>query len=183
MPNIEFIPLSLVDDYDKNSNKHPPEQINNIKALILYVGWTVPALVRRTGERYGLIAGHGRREAANELQDKPLKMADGTPIPSGCIPVLFADGWTDEQIRAYVIADNQVPRQSIFDEFILSEELRALQEGEFDLGMIGFDDGELERLLGGVSFDEFAPEPPNEFKKVDEKILTHTCPKCGFDFD
>ena len=110
MPNIEFIPLALVDDYDKNSNTHPQAQIENIKALMLYVGWTVPALVRKTGERYGLIAGHGRREAANELQGKPLKMADGTPIPAGCIPVLFADGWTDEQIRAYVIADNQVPR-------------------------------------------------------------------------
>ena len=139
MPNIEFIPLDLVDDYDKNSNTHPQAQIENIKALMLYVGWTVPALVRKTGERYGLIAGHGRREAANELQGKPLKMADGTPIPAGCIPVLFADGWTEEQIRAYVIADNQVPRQSIFDESILAEELQALQDGGLDLGMIGFD--------------------------------------------
>ena len=68
MPSVEFIPLSLVDDYAKNSNTHPQDQINNIKALMLYVGWTVPALVRKTGERYGLIAGHGRRDAANELQ-------------------------------------------------------------------------------------------------------------------
>ena len=151
MPSIEFIPLSLVDDYDKNSNTHPQAQIENIKALMLYVGWTVPALVRKTGERYGLIAGHGRREAANELQGKPLKMADGTPIPAGCIPVLFTDGWSDEQIRAYVIADNQVPRQSIFDESILAEELQALQDGGLDLGMIGFGEGELERLLGDVA--------------------------------
>ena len=164
MPNIEFIPLSLVDDYDKNSNTHPQAQIENIKALMLYVGWTVPALVRKTGERYGLIAGHGRREAANELQGKPLKMADGTPIPAGCIPVLFADGWSDEQIRAYVIADNQVPRQSIFDESILAEELQALQDGGLDLGMIGFDEGELERLLDGV---EQLPdiEPMDDFNQ------------------
>ena len=59
MSKIEFIPLSLVDNYDKNSNTHPQAQIENIKALMLYVGWTVPALVRKTGERYGLIAGHG----------------------------------------------------------------------------------------------------------------------------
>ena len=150
---------------------------------MLYVGWTVPALVRKTGERYGLIAGHGRREAANELQGKPLKMADGTPIPAGCIPVLFADGWSDEQIRAYVIADNQVPRQSIFDESILAEELQALQDGGIDLGMIGFGDGELERLLGDVGFDEYAPDSPDEFKSVDEQELRHTCPKCGFEFD
>ena len=71
----------------------------------------------------------------------------GTPIPAGCIPVLFADGWSEEQIRAYVIADNQVPRQSIFDESILAEELRALQDGGLDLGMIGFDDDEVDRLL------------------------------------
>ena len=169
MPNIEFIPLSLVDDYDKNSNTHPQAQIENIKALMLYVGWTVPALVRKTGERYGLIAGHGRREAANELQGKPLKMADGTPIPVGCIPVLFADGWSDEQIRAYVIADNQVPRQSIFDEFILSEELQALQDGGLDLGMIGFDDGELERLLASMEPEPEYQTDPDDAPEVDEE--------------
>lgn len=171
MPNIEFIPLSLVDDYDKNSNTHPRAQIENIKALMLYVGWTVPALVRKTGERYGIIAGHGRREAAVELQGKPLKMADGTPIPAGCIPVLFADGWSDEQIRAYVIADNQVPRQSIFDESILAEELQALQDGGLDLGMIGFGAGELERLLGGVDEDEKKIADSINFKSMLEVAI------------
>ena len=169
MPNIEFIPLSLVDDRDKNSNTHPQAQIENIKALMLYVGWTVPALVRKTGERYGLIAGHGRREAANELQGKPLKMADGTPIPAGCIPVLFADGWSDEQIRAYVIADNQVPRQSIFDESILAEEMQALQDGGLDLGMIGFGDGELERLLASIEPEPEYQTDPDDAPEVDEE--------------
>lgn len=169
MSKIEFIPLSLVDDYDKNSNTHPRAQIENIKALMLYVGWTVPALVRKTGERYGLIAGHGRRDAANELQDKPLKMADGTPIPAGCIPVLFADGWTDEQIRAYVIADNQVPRQSIFDESILADELQALQDGGLDLGMIGFDDRELERLLASMEPEPEYQTDPDDTPEVDEQ--------------
>lgn len=168
MPNVEFIPLSLVDDYDKNSNTHPQAQIENIKALMLYVGWTVPALVRKTGERYGLIAGHGRREAANELQGKPLKMADGTPIPAGCIPVLFADGWSDEQIRAYVIADNQVPRQSVFDESILAEELQALQDGGLDLGMIGFGEGELERLLASMEPEPEYQTDPDDAPAVDE---------------
>ncbi len=171
MSKIEFIPLSLVDDYDKNSNTHPQVQIENIKALMLYVGWTVPALVRKTGDRYGLIAGHGRREAANELQGKPLKMADGTPIPAGCIPVLFADGWSDEQIRAYVIADNQVPRQSIFDESILAEELQALQDGGLDLGMIGFGEGELERLLGDVDEDEKKIADSINFKSILEVAI------------
>ena len=173
MPNIEFIPLQLVDDYDKNSNTHPQAQIENIKALMLYVGWTVPALVRKTGERYGLIAGHGRREAASELQGKPLKMADGTPIPAGCIPVLFADGWSEEQIRAYVIADNQVPRQSIFDESILAEELQALQDGGLDLGldlgMIGFDEGELERLLASMEPEQEYQTDPDDAPEVDEE--------------
>lgn len=172
MPNVEFIPLSLVDDYDKNSNTHPQAQIENIKALMLYVGWTFPALVRKTGERYGLIAGHGRREAANELQGKPLKMADGTPIPAGCIPVLFADGWSDEQIRTYVIADNQVPRQSIFDESILSEELRVLQDGGLDLGMIGFGEGELERLLGDVEEIDFPELADGDREPFTQKTFT-----------
>ena len=168
---IEFIPLELTDDYERNSNTHPRNQIENIKALMLYVGWTVPALVRKTGERYGLIAGHGRRDAASELQGKPLKMADGTPIPAGCIPVLFADGWSDEQIRAYVIADNQVPRQSVFDESILAEELQALQDGGLDLGMIGFGEGELERLLGDVDEDEKKIADSINFKSMLEVAI------------
>ena len=107
--SLEFVPLDLIDDYEANSNTHPPEQIHQLKSMILYVGITSPALVRRVGERYGLIAGHGRHEAVAQLyaEGKTLSMADGTPVPVGTYPVLFAAGLSTEQVRAYVRLDRE----------------------------------------------------------------------------
>ena len=168
---IEFIPLELTDDYERNSNTHPRNQIENIKALMLYVGITTLPLVRRVGERYGIIAGHGRREAVQEIYAEgwTLKMADGTPIPAGTIPAVFADGWSEEQVRSYVIADNQVARNSVFDESVLADELQALQDADFDMGLLGFGDGELERLLAESEHESEGLTDPDEVPEVDEE--------------
>jgi DNA modification methylase len=62
-----------------------------------------------------------------------------------------------------------VPRQSIFDESILAEELQALQDGGLDLGMIGFGEGELERLLAGMEPEPEYQTDPDDEPEVDEE--------------
>jgi DNA modification methylase len=161
--NIQFIPLSLIDDYDANSNTHPDAQLHQIESLMQEVGWTAPALLERNGERYRMIAGHGRKQVAAErfyASGKTLRMADKTAIPTGTIPALLADGWTPDQVRMYVIADNRVARNSIFDEGILEQEIKSLQAAGIDLNLLGFDDAEINDFL--ASFDEPHDQEPHE---------------------
>jgi hypothetical protein len=108
--------------------------VAKIAASMAEFGWTVPCLVAEDGE---LIAGHGRVLAA-EL----LGLTEA--------PVIVLDHLTDEQRRAYRIADNKLTELADWDEAILSEELQVLAAEDFDLALIGFDDGELDALLSGL---------------------------------
>jgi DNA modification methylase len=66
-----------------------------------------------------------------------------------------------------VLADNQLALSAGWDEALLRLELADLSELGFDLGLIGFGDGELERLLAGegkagLTEDDEAPELPEQ---------------------
>ena len=126
------------------------------------VGWTAPALVERNGARYRMIAGHGRKIVAEErfyAKGKMLRMADKTAIPTGTIPALLADGWTADQVRMYVIADNRVARNSIFDEEVLGREIAGLNAAGVDLSLLGFDEGELNKFLNNLDDGSEADDP------------------------
>ncbi|SKA72309.1 DNA modification methylase [Thiothrix eikelboomii] len=152
---MDFVPIDLLDDYQKNARNHPEEQISAITRIMAGdektegLGWTMPALVELVGGRYQMIAGHGRKEVATRLyaQGKHLKMSDGQSIPFGSIPVVFAKGWTEDQKRAYILADNQLPQMAAWNEDLLAEELSALEQHGFDLSLLGFSDDDLSRLL------------------------------------
>src|SRR6266849_6254940 len=76
------------------------------------------------------------------------------------VPVIVLDHLTPAQRRALVIADNQLALNATWDEEMLRAELAALEENDFALPLIGFDDEELARLLADPDQDEDkAPEP------------------------
>jgi len=149
---IEQWPLDRLKPYVRNAKKHGADQVAKIAASMAEFGWTVPCLVADDGE---LIAGHGRVLAAEMLG---LTEA----------PVIVLGHLTDEQRRAYRIADNKLTELGEWDETILSEELQLLAAEEFDLSLIGFDDGELDALLSGLGEENDAeeeediPEPPDD---------------------
>jgi ParB-like chromosome segregation protein Spo0J len=82
------------------------------------------------------------------------------------VPVIVLDHLTEAQKRAYIIADNQLALTAGWDEPLLREELAALQQEEFNLDLIGFEDEELARLLAaqdateGLTDEDAAPELP-----------------------
>ncbi|MFC3119413.1 ParB/Srx family N-terminal domain-containing protein [Jhaorihella thermophila] len=94
-------------------------------------GWTVPCLVGEDGE---LIAGHGRVLAATQLG---LTEA----------PVIVLGHLTEAQRRAYRLADNKLTELGDWNEAVLSAELNDLLAEDFDLSLVGFSDGELDKLL------------------------------------
>ncbi len=118
-----------------------------IAASIAEFGFINPILV--DGD-IGIIAGHGRLLAARQLGLET-------------VPVIRLSDMTAEQRRAYVIADNQLALAAGWDEALLAEELHALNGGGFDLSLLGFDDGELERLMAPLDNDagDDTPETDN----------------------
>ena len=78
--------------------------------------------------------------------------------------MIILDHLTEAQKRAYILADNQLALNAGWAESLLSIELAALHEGAFDLGVIGFEDEELARLLAaqdaaeGLTDEDAVPE-------------------------
>ena len=109
--------------YDRNPNVHPDSQIEQLANSIRQWGWTIPILIDETDM---VIAGHGRLYAAQKLgMDK--------------VPCIKVEGWTDEQKRAYVIADNQLAAGSEWNTALYVQELREIAEAGFDLEPFGMD--------------------------------------------
>ena len=68
-------------------------------------------------------------------------------------PVIVLGHLTEAQRRAYRIADNKLTELGTWDEALLSAELNDLLAEDFDLSLVGFSDGELDKLLAYVAED------------------------------
>ena len=139
---FEKVPIDRLVPYARNARTHSKEQIAQLRASIREFGFLIPCLV---DGKYNIIAGHGRVLAARE---------EGIAE----VPCVFAEHLTDAQKRAYILADNRLALNAGWDEEMLSVELADLQGADFDLSLLGFDDAELNKLLGGaeeVQDDDF----------------------------
>ena len=117
--------------YVNNSRTHSDEQVNQVASSIKEFGFTSPVLIDEQG---GIVAGHGRVMAAQKLNLSE-------------VPCITLKGLTEAQKKAYVIADNQLPLNAGWDLDTLRLEIETLQELDFDLGLLGFDDKVLDQLL------------------------------------
>lgn len=120
---IEEIDITKLQPYEKNAKKHGKGQIEKIKASILEFGFLTPCLIDKD---FNLIAGHGRLAAAEELGLKKL-------------PCVFIEGLTEDQRRAYILADNRLSELGEWDMDLVSEELEELNKHGFDLELTGFE--------------------------------------------
>ena len=64
-------------------------------------------------------------------------------------PVVVARGWSEEEKRAYRLADNQLAARAGWDLDLLRSELQELDFSGFDLGLTGFELDQLEAMLAG----------------------------------
>ncbi len=169
---IEKRNINALIPYARNAKKHPEAQVSKIAASIKEWGWTNPVLIDTNG---GIIAGHGRVLAAQKLGIEE-------------VPVMVAEGWSQAKIKAYCIADNKLA-ESDWDEELLALELQELGEMDFDLDLLGFDETELDLLLGdddvkeGLTDEDAVPDVPVEpvTKMGDVWLLGAKvkCPNCS----
>ena len=116
-------PLKKLTPYERNSRVHPDSQIKKLQASIEQWGWTVPVII---DEKNNLITGHGRIFAAERLGLKT-------------VPCIVAEGWTEDQKRAYVIADNKLAEAARWDIDTLHSELNELLKNSFNIDLIAVD--------------------------------------------
>ena len=151
---IEQRPIGQLIPYINNSRKHSDEQVAQIAASIKEFGWTNPILV--DGDS-GLIAGHGRLLAARKLG-----MAK--------VPVIELAHLSELQKKALIIADNKLALNSDWDNELLMIELQELNNEDYDLSVLGFDQDELDALLNpieattGLTDEDSVPDVPEEPK-------------------
>ncbi len=69
------------------------------------------------------------------------------------VPVMVARGWSEDQRRAYTLADNQLTLNGEWDEDLLRIELGDLKDDGFDLGVVGFSEKEIASILDGWTSD------------------------------
>ena len=104
-------------------------------------GFQQPIVVDRDGV---IIAGHTRYKAAQRLGLTE-------------VPVVVADNLTDEQVRAYRLADNKTGELAEWDFSALEEELAGI--GELDMSLFGFEPKEMIEPEE-ITEDDYEEEPP-----------------------
>ena len=135
---MQLVPIEKLVPYVNNARTHSPEQITKLRSSLREFGFINPVIVDRD---YGVIAGHGRIEAAK---------AEGISE----VPCVFADHLTEAQKKAYILADNRMAMDAGWDEELLRIEIESLQGEDFDIGLTGFDEKELADLFSNNSDSE-----------------------------
>ena len=132
--------------YSKNSKKHPDNQLKQIASSLKEFGWRQPIVVDKNNV---IIVGHGRWLAYQ-------KYPEGIKEPW----IIKADDLTDEQVKAYRLADNKL-NESEWDMGLAVEELKGLSPELFDL--TGF---ESDILIEPDAKDDVVPENPPPVAKL-----------------
>jgi ParB-like chromosome segregation protein Spo0J len=165
-PEIEMQPIDRLIPYARNARTHSDAQIAQIAASIREFGFTNPVLIDAVG---GIIAGHGRVLGARRL--------GWAEIP--CVRLAHL---TEAQKRAYVIADNKLALNAGWDEEILALEIDDLRQDGLDLGLIGFSDKEIARILAADDSLGDTPAAGSRGEDAQSDNLM-ACPKCGCMFE
>lgn len=146
--------------YEWNAKKHEPSQVKKIAASIRKHGWTTRIVVEEDGT---IIAGHGRRLAAIELNQE-------------FVPVTVLKGITKEQAKALRLVDNKV-QEGGYDTELLSIDLRSLVVDDgvdmsefFDTRDLNFAIDDLGVIDMNALSDDIGPEVAAQTARTEKEI-------------
>lgn len=134
----------------ENNPRNNDEAVEAVAESIKQFGFKVPIVIDSNGV---IIAGHTRRKAAQRLG-------------LATVPCIVADDLTEEQIRAFRLADNKTAELAEWDMEALEKELAELTAFDVDMTAFGFD----ESIFADIeltSDDDFNEDTE---KEIDEYI-------------
>lgn len=138
---IKMLKLAELVPYEKNPRKND-EAVKYVQASIKEFGFKVPIVIDKDNV---IVAGHTRYKAA-----KKLKMDE--------VPCIIADDLSEEQIKAFRLADNKVSEQAVWDFDLLSGEL----DGILNIDMTDFGFSDIVTEEEDAEEDEYEVELPVE---------------------
>ena len=147
---IKYIPIDDIKPYKNNPRLNEdaiPYVMNSIKEF----GFKNPIILDKNNV---IVAGHTRLESAKRLDMKE-------------VPVIYADDLTEEQVKAFRLADNKVAEKSLWDYTKLDEELDNILD--IDMSLFDFD----------INTDDLELDYDNENEVEDINKKLCRCPKCG----
>ncbi len=121
--NIQTLPLKDIHPYARNPRKNA-EAVKGVAASIREFGFLVPLVIDRNHE---IVAGHTRYSAALSLGMRE-------------VPCVVADELTEDQIRAFRLADNKVGEMAQWDMDLLPLELQGIMMPMTDFGFQAISD-------------------------------------------
>ena len=162
MRRYENVEIEKLIPYKNNARTHSDEQIEKIAKSMKEFGFINPILV---DGNLNVIAGHGRILGAKKLGMKE-------------VPCLFIEDLTEEQKRAYIIADNRLAEDAGWDKELLKIELEDLKNMNFDITLTGFELEDFDFSMDETKviedeFDENVPEEPTLKKGEIYKLGKH----------
>lgn len=153
------MPIEQVTPY-KNNPRINDDAVQETANSIKEFGWQQPIVVDKNNV---IVVGHTRLKAAKQLGLTK-------------VPVVIADKLSDEQVKAYRLADNKVGELAEWNFSDLNFELQELSDF-FDMTDFGFSESDIDLASTWEdtgSLDDY--EPPTE-SAVDPQCK---CPKCGY---
>lgn len=167
-------PIEQLIPYEKNARNNT-QSIDKVAKSIKKFGFKVPIVIDKDNV---IVAGHTRHAAAKKLGMKE-------------VPCIVADDLTENQIKAYRLADNRVAEFSLWDFQLLNEELESITD--IDMGDFGFeikfndDDfvNDQEESTEVIVSSNPASKGTGEIdaEQYDDEQFAHICPRCKFRFN
>ena len=121
------------------TNPRKNQNIDKIAKSLKEYGFQQPIVVDK---EMVVIVGHTRLLASKSINLKE-------------VPVVIAD-LPEDKAKAYRLADNRLNEDSEWDYFLLTQELKGLEDIGFDLKLTGFEDGELDNMLSFSQNDDLS---------------------------
>ena len=153
---VSYLPIGSIVPDPSNPRKHSPEQIRAIARSIEAFGFNAPILVNKANR---IVAGHGRLEAAQLLE-----LAEA--------PVIRLEHLSEQQAKAYMLADNKLTDRSSWDDRKVAIVLKELSDIalDFEIEATGFEAPEIDLRIQSL-------EPPDESTdSADEFEASHGPP-------
>ena len=148
---IHLTDIEDIKPYNKNPRKISDKAIDMVATSIKEFGFQQPIVVDMKDE---IVVGHTRYQASKKLKLKK-------------VPVVRGD-FTDEQAKAYRIADNRINEETGWDYNFLQEELNNLLDLDVDLNLTGFTSEELDSMFAK---EEITIEDPIEITEDENHLM------------
>ena len=158
--NIVYKKISEINEYQNNPRIND-EAIEPVMESIKNFGFLVPVVLDKSNV---IIAGHTRKKVAEKLHMET-------------IPCIYAEYLTEEQVKAFRLADNKTAEFSQWDIEKLEKELSDIMDIDME-SLFHFADFDTENI--DVSDDDFLQQYESSQNKKNKMIV---CPHCGKEFE